>query len=220
MDFILTILAGIGIVLFIIGYLGFVAAGFRHHFVTGVISALPILNIVTIPALWRKASRKYILSTFGLLILVASWFLGANTGIIKLISLVKGENTSVNNPIITPLNTPSIVNKLTPEISISHDATSPVKPYANQQRIIDENNMQELPRKALYRMSFDAIPLDRIQTLKDRIVQIKTNNNEQLEGRVINITASSIFIQNYNGLENELPIANIKNISMMVKKAN
>jgi len=218
MDYILTIVAGTGIVLFLLGYLGFVVAGFKHHFVTGIISAFPILNIVTVPALWHNANKKLILSTFGLVILIASWFLGANTGIQRLISLVKNDDASASQ-------TSFVDSSTSPEDAKSSVLTNPaspqiIKPYANQQRSVDESDMQALPKKALYKMSFEEIPLDKIQTLANRVVKIVNNNNKQLEGKVINITAGSIFIKNSRGLENELPIANIKKISMMVKKAN
>ncbi len=191
----LTILAGLGALLFLMGYFGFVVAGFKHHFVTGLISALPIFNIVTVPALWRKTSRKVITSAIGLVIVVASWFLGANTGIQNLIAMVKGDK-------------PAVSESTTQKPSISSEAnTSPPA--------IDESKMQALPKKALYRMAFEAIPLDKIQTLKDRVVQITTRNGDTLEGRVSNLTASSITIRG-----NELAIANIKKISLMVKKPN
>ncbi len=185
----LTILAGLGALLFLIGYLGFVVAGFKHHFVTGLISALPVFNIVTVPALWRKASRKVISSAIGLVLVIASWFLGANTGIQNLIAMVKGDK-----PIVSQSTT-------------SLDTDTSLQPTIN------ESNMQALPKKALYRMAFEAIPLDKIQTLKDRVVQITTNNGDKIEGRVSHLTASSITVQG-----NELAIANIKQISLMVKK--
>ncbi len=193
----LTILAGLGALLFLMGYLGFVIAGFKHHFVTGLISALPVFNIVTVPALWRKTSRKVITSAVGLVIVVASWFLGANTGIQNLIAMIKGDKPTVSQPITQNSSNPL-------------DAAS-----TNPQPTIDESKMQALPKKALYRMAFEAIPLDKIQTLKDRVVQITTSNGDTLEGRVSDLTASSITI-----LGNEFAIANIKKISLMVKKPN
>ncbi len=192
----LTILAGLGALLFLMGYLGFVIAGFKHHFVTGLISALPVFNIVTVPALWRKTSRKVITSTVGLVIVVASWFLGANTGIQNLITMIKGDKPTISQPTI-------------------QNPSTPLNAGTNIQPTIDESKMQALPKKALYRMAFEAIPLDKIQTLKDRVVQITTSNGDTLEGRVSNLTASSITI-----LGNELAIANIKKISLMVKKSN
>jgi hypothetical protein len=204
MELVFTIIAGLGALLVFIGYLGFVFAGFRHHFVTGIISALPVLNIVTVPALWPKAGRKVMTSLLGIIIVVASWFLGANTGIQKYVGVLKGNDQTTQTVSTTPsTNSTTIIN------------TSSSSLAAGSQYTIDESKMQQLPKKALYRMKFEIIPVDKIQSLKGRVVKIVTTNNDQLEGRIANITSSSIFIHS-----NELPIANIKQISLMVKKTD
>ena len=212
MELVFTIIAALGALLILIGYLGFVFAGFRHHFVTGIISALPILNIVTVPALWPKAGRKIIISLLGVIIVVASWFLGANTGISKYIGLLKGNKQAV--PTLT-----TTVNSTTNSSNLSSSPVSStliVNPSTSNSRYnIDESKMQQLPMKPLYRMDFEVIPVDKIQSLMNRIVKIITTKNKQFEGRITNISTSSIIIQN-----NELPIANIKQISLMVKKTN
>jgi len=190
----LTILAALGALLFLMSYLGFVAAGFKYHFVTGLISLFPVINVVIMPALWRTTGRKVISGAVGLVIVAASWFLGADTAIPKVIAMVKGEKPAITQP-------------------TSQGAT--VAPSIVSQPTVDESNMQALPKKALYRMSFEPVPLNKIQTLKDRVVQIVTINGDKLEGRVSNLTAGSITVSG-----NELPIANIKQISLMVKKSN
>jgi hypothetical protein len=211
MELIFTILAGLGAFLIIIGYLGFVFAGFRHHFVTGIISTLPVLNIVTLPALWPKAGKKVITSVVGIIIITASWFLGANTGIQKYLGILKNNKQTTPTTITTTNNN---------TLNIPNSSSSQVVPVVatlatNYQQTNNENEMQQLPKKALYKMMFEVIPVENIQNLKNRVVRIITTNNDQLEGRITNITTSSIFIQN-----SELPIANIKKISLMVKKAN
>jgi hypothetical protein len=204
MELVFTIIAGLGALLVFIGYIGFVFAGFRHHFVTGIISALPVLNIVTVPALWPKAGRKVMTSLLGIIIVVASWFLGANTGIQKYVGVLKGNDQTTQTVSTTPsTNSTTIIN------------TSSSSLAAGSQYTIDESKMQQLPKKALYRMKFEIIPVDKIQSLKGRVVKIVTTNHDQLEGRIANITSSSIFIHS-----NELPIANIKQISLMVKKTD
>jgi hypothetical protein len=204
MELVFTIIAGLGALLVFIGYIGFVFAGFRHHFVTGIISALPVLNIVTVPALWPKAGRKVMTSLLGIIIVVASWFLGANTGIQKYVGVLKGNDQTTQTVSTTPsTNSTTIINTSSSSLAVGSQYT------------IDESKMQQLPKKALYRMKFEIIPVDKIQSLKGRVVKIVTTNHDQLEGRIANITSSSIFIHS-----NELPIANIKQISLMVKKTD
>lgn len=219
MELALTIIAGIGALLFVFAYLGYVIAGFKHHFITGIISALPILNIVTIPALWYKTSKKILLSILGIIIVGASWFLGADKGINNTIALLKGkpkQNTVVlTNPSQNATNRSSIL-VTTPQIN----QQTASKPYASKQRFINDNNLAPLPGKALYHMQFEVIPLKNIGTLQGRTIQITTNSHETYEGRVTKITNSSIVIQSKSTEANELPIANIKQLRLMVKKAN
>ncbi len=204
MELAFTILAGIGALIFLSGYLGFVFAGFKHHFVTGIISALPVLNIVTVPALWRNASRKVFSSIIGLIIFIASWFLGANTGVSKYIGLLKGEQKTTQTTIVgSPIDA---------NITAT---TSAQASYSGSQRTIDESKLQLLPKKPLYRMEFKNIPINKIQSLNNRVIKIITIENNIIDGRVDSVKASSIVI---NG--SELPITNIKQISLMVKKAN
>ena len=212
MELAFTILAGLGALLILIGYLGFVFAGFRHHFVTGIISALPVLNIVTVPALWSKAGKKVITSMVGIIIVAASWFLGANTGIQKYVGMLKGNKQTTQTVITAPSssNTTSTASTSTSQVV---PAVTPA--ITNPQRAIDESKMQQLPKKALYRMSFEVVPVDNLQGLMNRVVRVITNSNIQIEGRIDSENTSSIIIQGH-----ELPIANIKQISLMVKKPN
>ena len=65
-------------------------------------------------------------------------------------------------------------------------------------------------------MSFDVVPLGQINTLKGRIVQITNTDDELLEGRVKSVSPSSIILD--GTFENELAIASIKEVRLMVKK--
>ena len=81
--------------------------------------------------------------------------------------------------------------------------------------------MLELPGKALYKLSFESIPVNKINTLKNRVIQLITKKNKIIEGRISKVTDTSIFIQSGGAVlvENEFPIANIKQLRLMVKKA-
>ena len=83
---------------------------------------------------------------------------------------------------------------------------------------IDESDMLGLPSKALYTMQFDPVPVNQIGTLQGRIVRITNLQNEETEGRIKAVTASSVVVE--GKYENEIPIATIKQVLLMVKKAN
>lgn len=227
MELALTIIAGLGALLFIIGYLGFVVAGFKHHFVTGIISVLPVLNIVTIPALWYTASKKIIISTLGIIIIAGSWFMGADKGINKTLALLKGEssqNTVISsNPAQSTTTNSSGLRITSPSTSPSPqqiNQSTASKAFASKQRYIaNEGGLQGLPSKALYRMAFESIPVDKISALSGRIIKITTNGNELYEGRVTKVSNSSVFLKSGNTTVNELPVGSIKSLQLMVKKA-
>ena len=208
MQLALTILAGLGALIFVICFLGYVISGFRHHFVTGLISMLPVLNIVTLPSLWDKSSKKFLTGLIGLIIASGAWFMGGDKGVQNFIS--RGNTTTEEVVIST---NPQITSNGTKSTTIS-----PTKTIAKNLVTYDEEDMFALPSKALYVMGFDIVPINQISNLKGRIVQITKNNNELVEGRVKSIAPGSVIVEGL--LENELPIASIKQLKLMVKKAN
>ena len=225
MELALKIAAGFGALLIVIGYLGYIVAGFKHHFVTGIISALPVLNIVTIPALWYTAAKKVIISFIGIIIFAASWYMGADEGITNLIAKLQGKpghTTIVSNSTNAPLslNNSTSISPATTISAAPLTASTSSDPYAAKQRFIDESNTIPLPPKALYSIRFEEIPLNNILSLKGRIIQLTMKNNQTIEGRVSAVSNSSIILQTRSATNNELPIANIKQLRLMVKKAN
>ncbi len=233
MELALTIVAGLGFLAFLIGYLSFIIAGFRHHFITGVIASLPVLNIVAVPALWEKTSKKLLLSLLGIILIAGSWFLGADNNIKRI--LFNSNNKKTQTTFATPANktqsalsASSNVSKQvvgTTVIRPSNDNTTIIEPFENEQLFgvtVDESNMQTLPPKALYKLTFEEIPIKNTSSLKGRIIKIKTDKNEVFEGRVTKASKSSVFIQSDDTISivNEFPVANIKHLFLMVKKAN
>ncbi|MEE9326850.1 MAG: hypothetical protein V3U71_06090 [Cocleimonas sp.] len=175
---------------------------------TGIISLFPGLNIVTVPSLWHQSSKKVMTGFFGLSIATVAWLMGANTGIKNILS-TQNESETV---IISSSNQKQInTNTVTSQPLID---SIPSKPITN----FIESEMQSLPKKALYKMSFDKVPVNRIDTLQGRIVQVIKTNNDHVEGRIEKISASSVLLG--NGVETEIPLANIKQLSLMVKKVS
>jgi len=207
MQLALLILAGLGALLFIISFLGYVISAFRHHFVTGLIATLPVLNIITLPSLWHKSSRKFIVGFFGLIIFIGAWLLGADKGMKNLVSR-QGSSTTEEVVISSARNNSQQNSAAT--ISV------PIK--SSRALSYNEGDMLDLPNKALYKMDFEIVPVNQINTLQGRIVQITKTDNEQIEGRIKSISPGSVILEGL--FENELPLASIKQLKLMVKKAN
>lgn len=204
MQLALLILAGLGALLFAISFLAYVIAGFRHHFVTGLIAALPVLNIITLPSLWDKSRRNFIFAFIGLIIFMSTWLLGADKGIHNLLS--RNHNL---------VSTDGLIGSVIPNNS---QATLAPDSRNSRPLSLDQGDILDLPNKALYKMGFDIVPVSQINTLQGRIVQITTTDNTKIEGRIKNISLSSVVLEGL--FENEFPITSIKQLKLMVKKAN
>ena len=213
MQLALLILAGLGALLFIISFLGYVISGFRHHFVTGLIATLPVLNIITLPSLWHKSSRKFIVGLIGLIIFIGAWFLGADKGIQNLLSR---QGSSVSKEVVVISAAPSNSSQQSTITNESVVESLPIK--SNRSQSLNESDMLDLPKKALYKMGFDIVPVSQINTLLGRIVQITKTDNTQVEGRIKIVASGSVILEGL--FENELPLASIKQLKLMVKKAN
>jgi len=209
MQLALLIFAGLGAVLFLVSFVAYAISGFRHHFVTGIISMLPVLNIITLPSLWYKSSRKFIVGFIGLIIFILAWLLGADQGIQNLLSR---QDKPIDNASLNVATTqknqqkPSVLN------------TTSVAVTPNRSLLLNEENMIDLPKIALYKMAFDTVPVNQISNLQGRVVQIIKTDSSRIEGRIKSVSPGSVVLEGL--FENELPISSIKQLKLMVKKSS
>jgi len=177
MQIALIILFGLGVLLFLLCFLGYALSAFRHHFVTGLISLLPVLNIITLPSLWDKNSNKFFIGLIGLILLSVSWFFGADKYVKDLISgnsdLLTQDADNTRNKPVNSLNT------------TAENETTQINNKSTRKFSLIESNMVELPFT---------------------------------EGRIKSIAPGSIVLEGI--FENEIPIASIKQLKLMVKKSN
>ena len=192
MEMALVALAGIGILLFLFSYLAYIISGFKHHPVTGLIAIFPVLNVVTLPSLWHKNGRRLIFGFVGLLIAIGSWMLGAEKGANDLLARIQG-------------NIPEVESLSSSE-------------QANQAQLIIESNMQGLPGKALYKMVFNNVAIDKLSTLQGKIVRISTKEGEVFEGRLVKIISTKAVIESPYNIENKVTISDMKTLSVMTKQ--
>lgn len=234
MELALTIVAIIGILLFVIAYLRFVISGFKHHPVTGIIAMFPVINLLVVPSLWYKNGRFLIIGFVGLLLAAGAWTMGAEKGAYKYINLLLGKDqqtliskvpkTTPTASTSTSLSIPNSkkITQVAPTSMVIPTVTtvaSTAPSATTRTRVIDESNLESLPTKALYKMSFDSISVKEIISLKGRVVRVIDKNLTPFEGRIISVNPSSVSLQlTGNSANMELPIANILKLSLMVKK--
>ena len=165
---------------------------------------------------------------FALALAAGAWFMGAEKSVNHYTGMLLGKNLpsmtqNTENPTVSApvASSPAAMTSQPGQQRASQNAPAPTTPPAQAKLIsLDESKLQRLPGKALYKMSFEEVPVNNITTLLGRIVRLRDKDYKTIEGRVAAIANSSVFIQQTNstGADLELPVANIKKLSLMVKK--
>ncbi len=197
---VLTITA-IGIFLFSISYIKFAYEGFRHHFVTGLLALIPVINLIALPTLWDRTRSMLVVGLVGLIAAIIAWFAGADKAF-------EAVRTDRNTPIAATQTIPG-------NAGISTIITN------EKQNGSAETFLSLLPGKALYRLDFESASPNQIRSFAGRIVRITSNDHTVTDGRIQNFTQSSVFIEQPGdgNIAYELMLSNIKSIDVMVKRA-
>lgn len=197
---VLTITA-IGIFLFSISYIKFAYEGFRHHFVTGLLTLIPVINLIALPTLWDRTRSMLVVGLVGLIAAIIAWFAGADKAF-------EAVRTDRNTPIAATQTIPG-------NAGISTIITN------EKQNGSAETFLSLLPGKALYRLDFESASPNQIRSFAGRIVRITSNDHTVTDGRIQNFTQSSVFIEQPGdgNIAYELMLSNIKSIDVMVKRA-
>lgn len=224
MENVLTIIAILGGLLFIFSFVKYAITGFRYHPVTGILALIPVVNLITLPTLMdAKIVRVVIIGIIGLIFSIAAWFLGANESLYQHISALRGQSTlsaSVERKTTEKQTTTASIDGSSKNnqaiISANTSATTNESPVALPQPVYRVN----LPKQALYNMKFIEAPIEQIETLKGRVVQIITRKNALIEGRVQKATAASVFIIRADNetIAHEMLLSNIKQLKVLITR--
>ena len=195
MELTILIAAVVGIIVFAACFLKFAYEGFRHHPVTGLLALIPGINLIALPTLWHKTGKSVMIGAVALVIAAGTWFAGAGQTI---------SNT------MNPAAAPSLASA---NNNAAHtDRTTPSR---------QAKHLSMLPSKALYRLDFESTSPTNIQSFIGRVVRITNSNLETTDGRVKNVTPSSVFIEQSGAgtVAYEMMLSNIKSVEVMVKRA-
>jgi len=212
MEIAVLIAAIIGIILFVLSYLKFAFEGFRYHLITGLLALIPVLNLIALPTLWDRTYKMLITGVIGLVIAAGAWFAGAGNTFQSYWG-GKQNTVAVSSPSIAVNNADTVIGNNPNAATVSDNQNTAA---LNQDRLLTR-----LPSKAMYRLDFESVPANKIQSFVGRIVRITDVDHNVTDGRITSITPSSAFIeQSGDGqIAYEMMLSNIKSVEVMVKKA-
>jgi hypothetical protein len=190
MENIFGIVTLVGLGLVIIGYLLVVLAGFRHHFVTGLIAMIPVVNLVVIPSTWHKAGFGFIMAVIGLLLALGGWFGGGDRYIDEKLSTVSNSDPA-----------PMVNSSETSETEKPAEASEPVTDDNAQQENSQteaenkpEGNVIPLPSKPLYHLSYQQVNLNELSRLIGEYIRVTDNNKHRIEGKLMRYQDQALHI--------------------------
>lgn len=185
MENIFGIVTLVGLGLVIIGYLLVVLAGFKHHFVTGLIAMIPVLNLVVMPSTWHKAGFGFIIAFVGLLLALGGWFGGGDRYLDEKLSVVSNGTPT---PVVSA---PESGN--TAEAVETETTEQTADDQAEQETVVEDTvteskpggNVIPLPNKPLYHLSYQQVGLDELSKLTGEYIRVTDNQRHRIEGKLM-----------------------------------
>jgi hypothetical protein len=183
MENIFGIVTLVGLGLVIIGYLLVVLAGFKHHFVTGLIAMIPVVNLVVMPSTWHRAGLGFIIALVGLLLTFGGWYGGGDRYIDEKLSVVSTNKTEpVANGDADDAEEPA--NAETPEQGTENEPEQETVVEATPERKSD-GNIVPLPNKPLYHLGYQQVSLDELSQLTGEYIRVTDNQKHRIEGKLM-----------------------------------
>lgn len=211
MDYVLLAALLIGVLLFLLSWLKIFFAGMGHHAVTGLIAAIPIVNLLILPTIWHRAYSWFMIGLIGFIVAAGSWFIGADKPFFKQAALlgINMDEMGIETPKVSELE-----QRLAQEgeKQIVEDITTPAKPLAPR---------ADLPQNALYRMAFTAIAKSKLGSQKGRYVRITRNDRKVFEGKLLSVDGSKIRLERRASggvIEHTIALTDIDKAEAMIRR--
>lgn len=172
----------IGLLLFIMSWLRVVFAGFAHHFVTGIVSIVPVLNLLILPSLWHKVHSWVLSGIVGLLVAIGCWYAGADQHVYRYT-----HNAGIDVPVPEgAIRTEGLNLQQNTQNVVSSEDNTPAVPLPSG---------KELPKSALYSMSYRETSATSLGQHVNQYVRLTRIDRKKLEGKVIGADDRGIVLE-------------------------
>ncbi len=186
MEYLLLIAFAVGLLLFVLSWLRVIFAGFGHHPLTGLVAAVPVLNLLVLPTIWHRVYGWVMIGFIGLLVAIGSWFAGADQRLYRY-----SADMGVHLPMVSEdgsLNPRQAANA-GQSISIpspTPNTTQPADPLPSG---------KEIPKTALYRMSYQPVAVGDLAQHQGHYIRITQQDRQTYEGKLLSVDADSLMVE-------------------------
>lgn len=223
MEYLLIIVFVLGLLLFLLSWLRIIIAGFAHHFLTGMVAIVPVVNVLVLPSVWHQVYAWVMVGFIGFLLAIATWFAGADKQVYQYAHQAGFELPAkqVNQPVTTG-DLPS--NQEAVEVKIPSTARSSATAQSN-----DDPNQparplptgKELPKTALFTMSYKTVETQQLSEHQGQYIRLTQKDRQQYEGKLLGIEGDSLKIERrVNGglVEHKVSFADIVSSEVMTRE--
>lgn len=208
MEYLLLTAFIVGLLLFVASWLRVIIAGFGHHFVTGIVSVVPVLNLLILPGIWHKVYGWVFTGIIGLLVAVGSWFAGAEEHVYR---YAAESGMSLSAPAAEGQPGSGTQSDDAAQQN-AYDEDTPAAPLAPG---------QELPKKSLYKMTYQKVNSKSLGQHVGSYVRITRTDRKTFEGKVLGLADDGIMVERRVGngvIEQRVEFDDITHAEVMRKQ--
>ena len=196
MEYLLIIAFAIGLLLFLVSWLRIIIAGFAHHFLTGIVAFIPVVNVLVLPSVWHQVYGWFMAGFIGLLLAIATWFAGADKQVYQHAHQAGFElpTKQDSTPVATgdlpahqeavEVKLPATTNQTT--TSTNDDPNKPAAPLPTG---------SDLPKAALFSMSYKSVEAKQLGEYQGQYIRLTQKDRRQFEGKLLGTDADSLRIE-------------------------
>lgn len=211
MEYLLIAAFCIGLLLFVLSWLRVIIAGFGHHFVTGIFSIVPVLNLLVLPSLWHKVYSWVLAGIIGLLVAVGCWYAGADQHVYRYTHGMGLEIPAAQGTLRTE-GLDLTQGGSAQNIAGSDGSNTPAVPLPSG---------KALPKSALYSMSYQETESASLGQYIGHYVRLTRTDRKRIEGKVLGADDKGIVIErrsNGGVLEQKINFSDITQAEVMRKQ--
>lgn len=226
MEYLFIIAFAMGLLLFLVSWLRVIIAGFVHHFLTGVVAIIPVVNVLVLPSVWHQVYGWVMAGFIGLLLAIATWFAGADKQVYQYAQQagIHLPTQPMSEPVasgvlptrqetaeVTPPPTANPTNTATRSVA-NDDPNQPASPLPTG---------KELPKTALFTMAYKTVEPKELASYQGQYVRLTQKDRRQYEGKLLGTEADSLRIERrVNGglVEHKVSFAEIISSEVMTRE--